>query len=443
MTFGSSSFGWIEFDKNGTLKSPEMATSLEAAIARPEIRELVVLAHGWNNDRRVAEELYSTLWKNAVDALTGMGRDAGIYALAGVLWPAKTYDAQYDGAGGFRDAPNQNGTKAIAASTVAERIDAPKEHLERMIEQVRAFADAANFDLVADAARSAAGSYKDGTAYDFFKKTMAILGYGRGGDDLELQQDAQLFRDTATRDGADSLIEKFTQPIIVDLAPDVGKAQGLSDTVQTVFSGPRTAVIWILNKLTYYTMKQRAGFVGQGLADVLANLEPNRDVRLHLVGHSFGGRLVTSAAAAYSNPAHLELRSMTLLQAAYSHNGLTKGKGPFANIIGKASGPISFTHTHNDKACTIAYPIASRLNGDTVQALGDKNDVYGAMGANGPQLTGTMMGSDCQTTEFAPVPGKITRFLADSYIVKTPSSDAHNNVTNVQCGRLLAATLIA
>jgi hypothetical protein len=40
-----------------------------------------------------------------------------------------------------------------------------------------------------------------------------------------------------------------------------------------------------------------------------------------------------------------------------------------------------------------------------------------------------------------PKRGKVNTFLADAFIVKTDQTDAHNNIANVQCGRLLAATL--
>ena len=43
------------------------------------------------------------------------------------------------------------------------------------------------------------------------------------------------------------------------------------------------------------------------------------------------------------------------------------------------------THTHNDKAVGIAYPLASRFSGDQAAALGDKNDKFGGLGRNGAQ----------------------------------------------------------
>jgi hypothetical protein len=151
----------------------------------------------------------------------------------------------------------------------------------------------------------------------------------------------------------------------------------------------------IANFATYYQMKSRAGTVGStGAATLLKRLRAVKpDLRLHLVGHSFGGRLVT--AAAHGLPDNTDRISMSLLQAAFSHNGLSGGygdrkdKGFFRAVIDqkRICGPIIITHTTNDRAVGIAYPLASRIAGQNAAALGDQNDPYGGMGRNGAQNT--------------------------------------------------------
>jgi pimeloyl-ACP methyl ester carboxylesterase len=181
------------------------------------------------------------------------------------------------------------------------------------------------------------------------------------------------------------------------------------------------------------------------LTRVLSRVTPARPIRLHLVGHSFGGRLVTAAANEWTATGQLELCSLTILQGAYSHNALAgQAGGAFPSVVGKPSGPIAITHTHNDLACTVAYALASRLSRDTTTALGDASDEYGAMGANGPQkLQEGVAELDNATEGFAPKRGKINTFLADAYIIKTKDTDAHNNITNPTVGRLLARTILA
>lgn len=140
-------------------------------------------------------------------------------------------------------------------------------------------------------------------------------------------------------------------------------------------------------------MKQRAGKVGQvGVAPLVAGLKAaNPGLRIHLVGHSFGGRLVTAAAAALASGT--SGISLTLLQAALSHNALAVHfddaghDGAFHQLLsnGLGVGPIVITYTKNDRAVGVAYPLASRIARDSAAALGDRNDPYGGIGRNGAQ----------------------------------------------------------
>jgi hypothetical protein len=102
-----------------------------------------------------------------------------------------------------------------------------------------------------------------------------------------------------------------------------------------------TGIERLLNFATYYQMKDRAGFIGRdGLNPFLARLQAqsSSNLRFHLIGHSFGRRLVTAAADG-ANP--LRLDTLILLQAAYSHNGLAenfdgRGKNGFFHRVLKS-----------------------------------------------------------------------------------------------------------
>jgi hypothetical protein len=132
-------------------------------------------------------------------------------------------------------------------------------------------------------------------------------------------------------------------------------------------------------------MKARAGAVGKsGVAKLVDQLAPQVQ-RVHLVGHSFGGRVVTSTAV---NSGTDKIKSMTLLQSAFSHNGFSKIMNGFFRAVvdqQRVKGPILVTHTRNDKAVGLAYPLASRISGDKTAAFGDEDDVFGGIGRNGAQ----------------------------------------------------------
>jgi predicted alpha/beta hydrolase family esterase len=80
---------------------------------------------------------------------------------------------------------------------------------------------------------------------------------------------------------------------------------------------------------------------------------PDNVQRIHLVGHSFGCRVVTAAAATSTTD---KLQSMSLLQAAFSHNGFSKSmNGFFRSVVDnhRIKGPIVVTYTPNDRAVGI------------------------------------------------------------------------------------------
>ena len=190
-------------------------------------------------------------------------------------------------------------------------------------------------------------------------------------------------------------------------------------------SGTRAAARRLLNFTTYYEMKERAGTVGRVGGSVLlrALRHAAPEARLHLVGHSFGARLVTAAASEL--PPGTSGVTLTLLQAAFSHNGLASKfdgthDGAFRRIVseGRVSGPVLITHTKNDRAVGVAYPLASRLARQKAAALGDEHDPYGGLGRNGAQHTpeaqpGELLGTG---KPYSFTPGKVYNLRADRFI---------------------------
>ncbi len=204
------------------------------------------------------------------------------------------------------------------------------------------------------------------------------------------------------RKGGD-LMDRLSKPVTTPAArpsrggaTSIGSARGGAAGIGDTFSGVLAGARNLLNYSTYYLMKDRAGDVGRGgVNGVLRDLKKVRpDLRLHLVGHSFGGRLVTAAADGPAGKPSVEISTLTLLQAAFSHNGFavkfdgTKNGG-FRTVLSahKVSGPIVVTYSSHDRAVGVAYPLASRIAGQDASALGDANDRFGGMGTNGAQHT--------------------------------------------------------
>ena len=115
-----------EFDKDARL------------LHRPAVpagtTDLIVVSHGWNNDREAAESLYRKLFGNFAEVTRG---DAAIgarkLAIVGVIWPSKKFDelmtltaADARAAGGAASA----GGGAVASP--AEQVAAMQAAIDRM-----------------------------------------------------------------------------------------------------------------------------------------------------------------------------------------------------------------------------------------------------------------------------------------------------------------------
>ena len=142
-------------------------------------------------------------------------------------------------------------------------------------------------------------------------------------------------------------------------------------------------------------MKERAGLVGRtGASEALRKIRAQApNLKVHLIGHSFGGRLVTAVALGPGGQPAQKFASMTLLQAAFSHNGFAEKfdgthDGFFRGVVSghRVSGPVLITCTANDVAVGL-YPLASLIAGQNASGIGDANDPFGGIGRNGAQRT--------------------------------------------------------
>jgi len=233
---------------------------------------------------------------------------------------------------------------------------------------------------------------------------------------------------------------------------DLGGAGG--DGQGAAGFGAITGRLWngmkeALRQLTYFQMKDRAGTVGQhGLGPFLGDLAArSAGLRVHLVGHSFGGRLVTAVAEGPDGQPGVTVDTLTLLQAAFSHNGFAAKfdgarDGAFRAVLTghKVAGPIVVTHSRNDRAVGVAYPLASRIAGQDAAALGDENDKFGGLGRNGAQHTPERVVGTLQPvgSAYAFEPGKIYNLNADA-IIADHSDICHNEVAFALLTAVVAA----
>lgn len=416
-----------EFDKGGKL--------LNQPAVPAGITDLIVVSHGWNNDRQDAEELYRKLFENFVEVTAN---DPEIkqrkIAIIGVIWPSKKFNefmtqpsAGSKAAGG---AASAGGAADLAASNAAMR-----DAIDRA---APLFDDEGDHERLA-ALRNLVPKLEDDTeAQQEFVETLRTLldpDGSKAGDETKEDGAAIFFRaaaDVVFRNAAQPPAVIPSTPLAVSVGPEdaIGHAAGIG----SFFSGAANAVSNLLNLTTYFEMKQRAGTVGKnGLAPLIDKLA-GQVARIHLIGHSFGGRVVAAAAA---NSTTNKLHSLSLLQAAFSHNGFSQKRSGFFRSVVKSkrvAGPILITHTKNDKAVGLAYPAASRISRDNAAGFGDADDEFGGIGSNGAQ----QMEKDevsAETKELLPIgksyqwqPGKFHNLESSKFIVDPKGGDAHGFV---------------
>jgi hypothetical protein len=379
-TIAGMPFFRLEITKDGQVFSAPQKGAIENAVrdaGANKPTDLFVISHGWNNDSVEAQELYDELFVNLATLMTGHATLANRkFAVVGIFWPSKKFaDSELIPSGG--------------AASVDDGADLSSSAVKEKLESLKGFFDVPDEALLDRAKMLMAGIENDVAKQDEFVKIIRSLVPNAPSDTADDASD-QLFSQEPSQ-----LLASLAKPSFPPLAAGGGgialsmdDQAGGAASFGDFFSGIKAGAWRLLNYASYYQMKERAGMVGKAVNGVLGsvrNLRP--DLRIHLIGHSFGARVVT---AAVDGPAAIRPSSLSLLQGAFSHNGFSERfdgekDGFFRKVVGqsKVAGPILATHTVNDKAVGIAYAIASRLSFDNANALGDENDVYGGIGRNG------------------------------------------------------------
>lgn len=430
----------VEFRKDGSIHDANEVSAVLDGLGG--LTDLVVLAHGWNNDKADAKSLYDRFITSAEQVAAAGVVDGVQQRRVGVVrayWPSKKFaDSDLIPGGG--------------AASVSEATTASQASLTRVLNELKrdpVLLGGTDVDetkrVHVDRAQSlipALSSSADARR-EFVQALRAVLNPDESGP-----EDGSL--EFFTND-PEVLFQNLSGPVKFVPGSSAGGATsmtagGAANFITDAVEGVTGAARRIANYATYYQMKTRAGTVGRsGAGLMLARIREKRpDLPVHLVGHSFGGRLV-AAAAATLEPGSKPV-TMMLLQAAFSHNGLAAKfdgthDGAFRTVVQdrRVSGPILITHTKNDQAVGIAYPLASRLANDAAAALGDENDPYGGMGRNGAQRTQEARAGELSDldTQYAFTPGAVFNLRADRFI------NGHSDVTGHQVTYALWHGLIA
>ncbi|MFI7018104.1 serine-threonine protein kinase [Streptomyces sp. NPDC050164] len=389
----------LTFDADGD-PAGRRRDRLLAGVSEHKVRDLVVFAHGWNNDRSGATRLYDRFLA-PVPRLAPAAR----IGYVGVLWPAMR----------FSDEPIPDFPRAVAAGAPRRPV-LDKDTRHALLESFPGRAI-----LVDQIARLLEQQPPEEAELEEFGRLVRLLVEVVAPGPQALfaadtvaegvpQSEPEMFAGSSA-----AACEEFARALAGLEAPGAQQGFGLPN--------PWEGAHELLRQATYYAMKRRAGTVGErGLGRVLGQLaKAAPGVRVHLVGHSFGARLVSFALRGLAEGVRT-VKSVTLLQGAFSHYAFAarlphdaRAGGVLQGQQNRIDGPLVCCHSRHDSALGTMYPLASRMAGDSRsvaglgigRALGAK---WGAMGYGGVQA----------------VPGTRAYTLAEALRAKLPASGCVN-----------------
>jgi hypothetical protein len=436
-------FWELTFDADGDQDTTSRDAFL-AGVRDAGITDLIVFSHGWNTAPGSARALYQRFFGLLAGQLDQVpaGRPVTV-GLAGVIWPAQLWSDVP-----IPDFPAAAAARPGGAASLGEASDATQaEPASAALDSETLATLKALFPAATGPLDTMAGILDNGTpsadaittfheALAAFSQLAAVPGDDGEGDPATPapgEGQPRMLRDEPTQ-----LFERYRDALQtsgVALAGGGGQA-GIGDSLRGILNGAKEA----LRQATYWQMKNRAGVVGQrGLGPLLGRLDATR-VRVHLVGHSFGARLVSFALAGLpSGPS--PVRGVTLLEGAFSHFAFASPlpfdasrKGALAGMLARINGPLVVCFSSHDSAVGTFYPLASFAAQEDAAAANDALFRWGGMGADGAQ------GVSARLDAIQPAgPGTTYRFTAGqalnvdaSDVVRKggPPSGAHSDIVH-------------
>lgn len=401
----------LVFDADGDI-DPATSAALTDGIRESALTDLVIFSHGWNNDEAAATSLYERWFKILAQQLD----PSYTVGFVGLRWPSQLWrdepipDFPDEEAGEQTD--DAAGAVALAQTPTFPAgpptlDDAQLADLKEMFP-----GGSADLDVIAGLLSqppSAVG------ATQMFAALRAFNAHTNTGfSDGEADPAAMLPPGTpGMLDPQRNPVDVFTKfgdrlaDAGVTFGGDGGGAAGLGDLAGKVWQGAKEA----LRQLSYWQMKNRAGVVGRnGLGpeiDRLADEYPA--LRFHLVGHSFGGRLVSYALAGMRDRKPSPVKAVTLMEAAYSRFAFAdrlpfrQASGALAGCQNRVDGPVAICFSRYDRALSTFYPLASAAAGDDAAGLDDPLFRWRAMGSMGAYRAVTQpLGDDGVPYRFQP-----------------------------------------
>lgn len=416
MQIGGLPYWEIHFDEKGTLVDDGQ---LPAELPGHQLADLFILCHGWNNSVASARDLYQamfTLLSEQIDAAQ-VSRPAGA---VGVLWPSLIF-------------PEDDPTAPPAAVPSGQQLAAVLAPVFQPPQQQAL----GRIGELLDTKPADSGKLRE--AHCLIRSLVTSPDLGAAEDAGE---QAVLTQPTAT------VFSHFA-----NMSKTHGDAEDSGDLFDHFWSGARD----VLRTASYYEMKNRAGVIGRsGLGPLVSRLVPaGGQPRIHLLGHSFGARLVAFALSGLPGDrrgAASPVKSLTLIQGAFSHFSFAQPmpidaarNGALTADRSGVDGPLLATFSAADRAVGWWYPTASLLSHSDSESAEDLTYRWGAMGHDGyQQQDATEIALHPAGKPYAFDADRFYRLKSDAVIAANQSafSGAHSDIRHPEIlWAVLAATL--
>lgn len=367
----------IPFDADGQCTAPQTRDHLLQAAGG--YTDIFLFSHGWNNDWTVATERY----EHFIQGVQSMRRDRALPMppnyrplLVGIFWPSQALE--------WFDAETGPGMAAVDPGAEARQ----RSITESVIQEVAAslpIDDRPRFRALAQS------SQLDPAAAE---ELAAMLARATRADDED------------GRPGAPSALDLLAAASsLQDTEPDY---DGVGTVGGAATGGPKAAFGFgdivsaldprnLLKPFTVWQMKDRAGKVGyEGVAPLLIGLLANSDARVHLLGHSYGCKVVmTALCSPTSLPRPVStalLMQPAISQYAFAHDVPDRDQpGGFVKAAERVRQPIIATFSEHDFALRQLFHRSVRRSDDLGELQyageGDNPSRYAAMGGYGPQAS--------------------------------------------------------
>lgn len=377
---GSFPYYIIPFDADGVCTGPLTRAHLIEHLRG--VTDIFLFSHGWNNDWSAATKRYEEFIKGfqVLRTSQALAMPADYKPLlVGVFWPSQSLTLFESETG-----PGFASTSAVQDADVG----AMQVLLADIASQLPA-ASRARFHTLASSEvlnTEESSEFAGMLAEVLGGVTDAEAGEAKApsADDLLASADA-LTTPEPDYDAVGTV--RTTPPSSAPLA-----AGGIGGLIRAL--DPRN----LLKPFTVWQMKDRAGKVGAaGVAPLLNDLLTSSDAsaRVHLLGHSYGCKVVMTAACTMPQTAR-QIESALLLQPAISRYAFAESvpernvPGGFFRARDRVRLPIAMTFSTHDKPLHDMFHLSVRRHDDLGELQYAGEDVpskYAAMGGYGPGAT--------------------------------------------------------